>query len=271
MRIRNVFPVAFVVFAALGFVGCTTPNNGGDDSQALTTDQKAAVTSSLSAVDALGTSVSGTQGATGDSAGATALPRDLTCPTVQFTARPGGAQGFSVTLDFGTGCSPLDSPDYICTGTVTGTVNRTDKTLSLDLGTLGCGARTVSGSIDVSYTRSDSSVGLSGNWNLSAVKDGATTTAVGTGAASFNRESLATTVTSYNGTLTRSGKTYQITMTGIQVSFIQFGNFVPFAGTITISSAGSPDIVITFNADSPNTRSADVAVGAGSSQSVALP
>ena len=271
MNFRKLILGSGAMAAALTLSGCTTATNGGDDTQGLTSAQQTAATTALSAIDALGTSVSGTQGATSDASSAKALPRDLTCPTVTFTARPGGEPGLSVALDFGTGCSPLDSQDYICTGNITGTINRTNKTLSLVMQSLGCGTRTVSGSIDVTYTRGDSAVSLDGNWNLSSVKDGATTTAAGAGAATFNRDSLATTVTSYNGALTRGGKTYQITMSGIQVSFIQFGNFVPFAGSVTISTAGEPDIVISFDANSPTTRAATVTIGSLPAQSVVLP
>lgn len=254
----------------LAAAGCTTVGSGNNTG--LTTEQQAQVNAATQAVDAFGSAVSNSQGATGDGAGATALPRDLTCPTITFTPQPGGTPGFTLAMDFGTtGCSPLNAPDFVCSGAITGTVNRTEKTLSLAYSSVGCGTRTLSGSANLAYARTTGSVTFDGTWTLNLTQNGAVTSTTGNGSATFDRESLATTVTNYSGSLTTGGKTYQTTMNGIQVSYLQYSNFIPFSGSIIITSAGQPTNTITFNTDSPTTHTAQVTVGSLPVQAVDLP
>lgn len=271
--------------------GCpTTPtpgSNGGSGSgggstadNTLTDSEKAAVEDALTAAEALtnATTVSQSSTATSEQAqNAQLLPGGSgsiqfgNCPVVTAAVSNvlTGQGQFDLTLDFGTGCSPLGDEDYTVSGSFSGSLSNADNSLNMDFNELTITENQFTNSLDGTlggtYQRDPNSVEINGQWDLTYQDNFnlGTLIVMGSGTARYDRTDLSTNIVTYNGTLSDGNISFSVTMTGIKVSFAQNGNFIPMGGTITISGSDIRTINITFTEDTPQTGEVIVSIDGG--------
>lgn len=275
--------ITIAVLAAFSQIGgCptgtmdTTDATTGDD-QTLTSAEQAAMTSALTGVEAISNAANASQASTaagddqqsGQSAGTGPGTIEFgTCPVVTASSSNilTGSGQFSLTLDFGDGCD-LGDPNYVVSGTASGSLDRADNSLSVDFNTLslthGGTSASLDGTLDGTYARDLNSVQVDGQWDLSYESGNGTTSTDGTGTVIYDRNDQATTIESFDGTISNGQTSYNVEADGLIISFYDNGNFIPSAGTLTISGSDIRTLAITFNADSPQTGEVTISINGG--------
>ncbi|RME37149.1 MAG: hypothetical protein D6788_10085 [Planctomycetota bacterium] len=250
------------------------------DDTTMTDAEKAAVEDALTAAEAVSNAATISQSSTDtsdSSQSAQILPGNSgsiefgTCPVVTASANNvlTGEGEFDLTLDFGTGCSPLGDPDYTVSGSFGGSLSNADNTLSMNFNELTIAedqfTNSLDGMLEGSYQRDPDSVELTGRWDLT-YKDNfniGTLMVQGDGTVLYDRTDLSTNIVTYDGTISDETVSYSLKMTGVKVSYAQNGNFIPMAGTIEISGSNIRTITITFTEDTPQTGEVIVSIDGG--------
>lgn len=243
-------------------------NDAGTDDPSENTDpsdaELKAVDVAIDAIEALAQAINTTQNAAdqGDVGFGQVLPS--TCPTIATSEGFGDAFGLSVFINFGTVDNPCTLPgtdDYTCSGTAGASVNLQSGTITVDFNDLNCGEDVLTGSATVTFGLQPPQVILTGQWDLTKTGDEGTIRTAGEGATSFDRTQSVTTISTFDGAVSDGSQSWQVTLTGIQLSRVNNGSFVPFGGTAVVSADHIPTVTIEFNEDSPTTGQVQVQIG----------
>ncbi len=289
-RVSSLTVCTTILLVALSqLAGCpTTPSTtGGSDGsgsgspdKTLTNSEQAAIEDALTAAEAIVNATTVTQSSTATSEqaqsaqlapGGSASIQFGNCPVVSASASNilTGQGQFDLTMDFGTGCSPLGQPDYTVSGSFSGSLSNANNSLSMDFNALTITedqfTNSLDGTLAGTYQRDPNSVEISGEWNLTYQDNFNLGTLIvsGTCTARYDRSDLSTNIVTYNGTLSDGNISFSVTMTNIKISFAQNGNFIPMGGTITISGSDIRTISITFTQDTPKTGEVIVSIDGG--------
>lgn len=275
MTIRSLLRVLAASAAGLGLsLGCTSlfvPNDGtgsDTDGDSLTAGEQSAVEAFLASIQSINSAVNTTQGTTSGT-NESSLDAPSTCPTASFSASNESGFELAVSMDFGeSGCNVLGSEDYVCSGNASGLFSQAAHTMDIEFNNLSCDGTTLSGDVTLGFNRTETAVALNGEFDLVLTDSSGSIATQGEGVVSFDLESLSTTISTFDGTVTQGTSTFLAELEGIQLSFTQYDNFVPFAGTATLSSSEIRTMTIEFDADSPTTGVVQVTVAGGEPFSV---
>jgi hypothetical protein len=161
---------------------------------------------------------------------------------------------FSATIDYGTaGCAPFGTSRYACTGSATGTFNQQDNTLDIGFQNIRCDGAALDGTIAGAWERSATSVGINGDFDLTWSNGDVSVSTTGTGTGTYDINNQATALNTFTGTTSDGTHTYNVTMTGIMMSFPTYERFMPYAGQITLSGTDIRTYIVRFNENSPTT------------------
>ncbi len=268
-----------------GTTGTAGSNNSGTTGgstadNTLTDNEQTAVEDAMTAAEAIvnATTVAQSSTATGDEAqnaqlvpGGSGSIQFGNCPVVTASASNvlTGQGQFDLTLDFGTGCSPLGDEDYTVSGSFSGSLSAASNSLDMDFNELTITenqfTNSLDGTLSGTYQRDPNSVEINGAWDLTYQDNFniGTLIVMGNGTARYDRTDLSTNIVTYNGTLSDGNISFSVTMTNIKISFAQNGNFIPMGGTITISGSDIRTITITFTEDTPQTGEVIVSIDGG--------
>jgi hypothetical protein len=246
--------------------GGTGNNNNGQVS--LTTREDATIAGLAQAVAALVTGTGAVQGATTENEGQSAqeTPGEVTfgqCPVVTLSGDP-NLVALTVEADFGGGCEAVAGSGYVLSGVAAGRydVRTSDVTLTFD--DLAGSEGELSGEVRVSFNRVGSRLDIDGDFDIGLRgADLRVLSADGVGQASFDTDDAATTIERFSGTLSDSGGVWNAAMSDVSVSFAQFDNLIPFAGTASVAGTDVRDITVRFDANSPVTGEVQVSVEGG--------
>ncbi|MCG3138169.1 MAG: hypothetical protein HJJLKODD_02030 [Phycisphaerae bacterium] len=253
MKIISQALMVCMIFIA-GCVNNEGGNGNTNDNTApqLSPDQEAAVNQAMDQVVA--TSSMTTTSNYSTAAEGEAQPQQVTPPDCpEFSS---SSEELSLTLNFGTGCTPELYPEVTFSGVVTGTFLFNPFRLALEFEAFSAGESVVTGSVVFSFTTSSDQITFEGTADLNT-NDG--------GTLHLDAEWLVTsagtlTITTANGTATdETGEQYQMELAGIEVAPQETGNFVPQAGVMTLtfpndSGAFGPDsfiVVVTYLTTTP--------------------
>lgn len=194
------------------------------------------------------------------------------CPVVTLAANPAGEEDLALTLtvDFGTGCVPPGLTGYTCSGSATGSFSSTSKHIGVAFHQITCNSRSLAGSADVNYTIGATGVNLDGSFNLTWTAEGEATTVAGQGIVGYDNSAKASTIATFNGSISGAGGTYTVSFADVVVSYQNNANLIPSAGVITLSGAGLRTLTIRFDANSPSTGQVEVSIAGGPFFSVDL-
>jgi len=174
-----------------------------------------------------------------------------TCPVGTAVVN---ADFFSITLDYGDGCTNEYYGNDVASGSVLFEYDRNAQSVLLEYTDLMVADRAVNGSLDLAFTTGEGFRTLDGSIDL--------TTNSGTVGGSMDMRfglALSTiTINSATLTLTDTAQTsYMVTMNGLVIKPVANGSFIPESGTITFevpNDGPGPDtltIVVTFSNLSP--------------------
>lgn len=184
-----------------------------------------------------------------------------TCPEVELEAASDGLLTFDLTIDFGTtGCTPYGYDDYTCTGSASGSFDQQEQNIDLTFESISCNDETLTGTVDATYDIDGQAFSLDGDWDLTYVNDTGTAATEGDGDCSYNASTYVTTITSFDGTVTDTVYTWNAIMTGINVSFVTYGNYIPYSGSMTLSGTTIRTMTVRFDEDSPTTGIVEVSI-----------
>ncbi len=243
-----------------------------DSADQLTTEQINAILASLDATQGISDSAEAVSPgvASEDEQNSKAANADLlvnfgTCPAVTLETDDQGNNPPSLTVDFGNGCAPnAVETTTECSGSATGTITFFPREITLAFSDFGCGQRNTDGDVELSWSRANNTVTVDGSWDLTVTpNDGIASTTEGSGTATYDNSTRSTTISTYNGMLTRAGNTWTTELDGVQVSYQNNANLIPFAGTATITGTRVGTVVATFNDDSPTTRVIFLSINGG--------
>jgi hypothetical protein len=250
--------------AALFATGCPqqAPSIGGGlNSSVLATADEDAIAAALAALESATTSINTTQNVTQTDP---QTSRVTDCPTVEFSAGNTSGLNVAVSVDFGTSCTP-STGNSSCGGAASGSLSVLTSTLSLNFDSLTCDGKSLNGSVAFGFENAESSVTVTGDWDLT-FSDGASTVGLdATGEATFDTNLLSTTFVSVTGVLDDNGDKYSSEWDGVVTSFFNNDNFIPQAGEISLSGNKIKDMTIRFNASSPSTGDVEVSINGGAS------
>jgi len=282
-HVLSVLSIPLLVVTLLG--GCPqapVPTSGPADA-ARVTDLTAGETAAVAAAARAAESLSQTAGTAQAIARADELPlrqakafaaKPMTfgsCPAVTLTMGEQDPLVYDLTLDFGTGCAPFANSDYTCSGTATGSLDPDAKRVTLQFADLTCNEKTLTGSVGVTYERTDTGIGLAGSWNVSYTDGAGSLGVAGNGTVSYDPAATATTVSSFAGTISAAGESWTAAMSDVLVSFRTGGSLIPSAGEITLTGENIRSITIRFDPASPTTGIVRVSLDSGPFHRVALP
>jgi hypothetical protein len=178
------------------------------------------------------------------------------CPVVNQTDT-------SVSVDFDGGCAVPMIPEISCSGSASGTVDKTSHTVNLNIQSISCASSAaLSGNVSGDYTDSSVLVGVNGQWNLSYLYSGQTALTTGTGEAQYTFADKVAQVVQFSGKL-NIGTEWNVTITGVKVGYQTYHSLIPYSGTITLSGLGIREETITFDTNSPSTHMVTVSVNGG--------
>ena len=265
-RILLLPALALLIGTGCGVNGLTT------SADQLSTEQINAILASIDATQGIADSaevvspgIASEDEQSNKSANADLLVSFGTCPSVTLETDEQGDSLPSLTVDFANGCVPNATETTTeCSGSATGTITFFPRVLSLSFSDFGCGRRNTDGDVDLSWTRSDNTVTVVGSWDLSVTpNDGIASATEGSGTATYNNSTRSTTIQTYNGQLMRAGNTWTTELSGVQVSYQNNANLIPFAGTATVTGTRVGTVVATFDEDSPTNRLIMLSINGG--------
>lgn len=280
IRSTDVRMVGMTIVAALvATVGCNVEVDTpvGDaiaaaDDLTLSTTERQGVQAALSSIESLTHAAGTAQATTGTSVGAAAEASSFTlpesgelafgiCPQVLLQASL-ATEALSASVDYGDGCTPLAADDYLVSGTATGTYTDGDQAGAVDI-TINItvnNASTLDGEIGVAFTRTGDGVDLDGDWDISYTTATDTIVTDATGLAGYESVSATTTFVDFEGTVSDGTTSWEIVLDAVATSYQQNANFIPFAGSITLTGSDIRMLTVTFNSDSPSTGVVEVTV-----------
>ncbi|GMU22262.1 MAG: hypothetical protein AMXMBFR13_23500 [Phycisphaerae bacterium] len=227
----------------------------------LTDVEKSAVDSVVEACAALAQSTSMAQNAADD----TTSPNGRTfgtCPVVTTGLATEGEGNLTVDLnmDFGAGCAPLEG--YACSGSASGTFTQFSRHIGLAFNNITCNADTLAGTADVTYSITSAGVGLVGQFNLTWVSGTDSIATSGNGSYNYHRGAAASTITTFDGSITDSNGTYTVNLADVVVSYTNNAVLIPSAGVSTLTQPNGPirRISVRFNSTSPATGDVEVSI-----------
>ena len=261
---------AFVLISALlaSAVGCQLRGRGGgggntnDNAAAngLTDAQRAAVDDAVSDLEALATTLAG--------AGVVSDPPEDDgtfgeCPEVTGAVND---QVIAIRLDYGDGCTDGAYGEAILSGSITGTVERGTRSVSLTYEDFTIDGQSVNGSITFGRT-ADLSDGDSFETVILLEVSGAGTI---DGTLTVNYDAATSIITIIEGDLTlaeENGDTVELTAEGLVYDPVGNGNFISGSGTLTLTVPNDDPppatltIEVTFDEESPQDGTVDLRVG----------
>jgi len=185
------------------------------------------------------------------------------CPQLRGTLGDVGLLQVDVTMDFGTGCSPVWAADTTCAGTATASFNQEGAVLEVSFDSLTCDARAVAGQIQVAYAGQDLTPALEGEWDLVMDDAEESVATFGLGEVSYRLRELVFAIADFVGTVTAGDDTWNLTVADVQISYDQYGSYVPYQGEVTISGPDIRTISIRFSEDSPVSGAVGVSFDGG--------
>ena len=174
------------------------------------------------------------------------------CPT--FSSNVAGTT-VTITLDYGTGCSPLIYPDTIVSGSISGTFAAAQRSIDLALDAFTMGDLSSDGTVSGSFAVNGATLTLTVAVDLT-FGDGSSV--VGDVDASLNVDTGLITVTSASLTVDDGqAAAFMIVFADVAMDFAGNGNLVPESGTATFeipNDGPGPDtltIVVEFTVQTP--------------------
>ena len=242
----------------------TGDNTGGNTTgDSLSATESAGIESAMNSVASMTNATTTLEGSTAGEDNQTAL--DIpesgsldfgTCPEVSLSA--GGSLSnsnvqLSLAIDFGDGCSPLDNENYEVSGSVSGSYDQGANMINASFDDLTVNSQSLTGDAEVTFSRTSTQLGLSGTWDLTYAEGSDAVSTNGDGNATYMFSSMATTISTFSGTITDASGSWTATMTNVQTSFAQYENFVPFGGTMVLAGVTPHTLTLTFDTNSPTT------------------
>ncbi len=262
--------LATVISLVLMASGCTSNGSGTAE---LTAEQKTAVEQTAARV------VSSTQTL---AAGLPAVDRVDTnedadasvCPAISLELVD---SALTLALDYGTGCSAANQGNAFISGALAITGNSVTRTLDFTYDELSIDDRTVDGAINLTFMPAAAATTVNAAYDVRASDHGRAT-----GDAVVSVDFVTRQMTMTTGTLTfvnLDDETSTAVAENLFYDPVLYGNFIPAGGTITFevlndaTPAGDDtiDIVVTFDEQSPVTRTVSVTVGRVDAGTVTLP
>ncbi len=242
--------------------------NGTDQTPTPTDAEKDAVAAAAKSAGSLAQAVNTAQSPTGseDNQSSYELPTfDTTlnfgtCPQVALTASNLGTLLFDMIVDFGDGCQPYGTTDFICSGSGSGSLSQADKRLNMTFENISCESARLSGAVDIGYERLTSAVNVTGTFDLTYSDDAGTIQTNGTGDGSYDLTQYITTVANFEGVVTGTDA-YNATMTGLKMCFATYQVFMPYAGELQVSGTAIRTCIVQFDENSPATGIVNVSIG----------
>ena len=173
------------------------------------------------------------------------------CPELRGTLGEAGLLALDLSMDFGTGCSPAWAADTTCMGAANASFSQLEAALEVSFEALTCGEKTVAGDLVVSYAGQDLTPALEGEWDLTIGDAEETIATFGLGEVSYEIRELAFAIGEFDGTVTVGEDTWNLTVTDVEISYDQYGSYVPYQGEVTISGPDIRTISIRFSEESP--------------------
>jgi len=194
-----------------------------------------------------------------------------TCPVGTVVVN---ADFFSITLDYGDGCTNEYYGDDVASGSVLFEYDRNAQSVMLEYVDLMVADRSVDGSLDLQFASGEGFRTLNGSIDL--------TTNTGTVSGSVDmRFGLAlSTITINSATLSlvdTAQTSYLVTMNSLVIRPVANGSFIPESGTITFevpNDGAGPDtltVVVTFSNLSPVNGTVSVKVGSAAAVTYRIP
>ncbi|MBN2445687.1 MAG: hypothetical protein JXO22_03120 [Phycisphaerae bacterium] len=240
------------------------------DSTTLTAVEQDAVTTAVTANESLGQAVNTTQSTTGgDDESSLEIPTGTQtrnfglCPEVSMKLANDGLVTFDMTIDFGDGCAPADSPNFTCSGYATGTFSQQAKSLNVTFSNISCNEATLEGDVNATYDVNNLDVALSGDWDLTYTDSVGSVLTDGNGTGSYSGSTLTTTVETFTGTISDTVYSWNATIDNVKMSYATYGNGIPFSGQTSVSGDGIRTTIVRFSANSPTTGIVEVSIDGG--------
>jgi hypothetical protein len=187
---------------------------------------------------------------------------DTGCPTVEFSASNTGGLNLAVSVDFGDSCTPSTGFDT-CGGTASGTLSALTQTLTLNFESLNCDSKSLNGVVEFGFATTESSVSVTGDWDIAYTEGESTVGLDATGEATFDFTQLSTTFVSLTGVIDDNGDQYACEASNVVTSYFNNDNFIPESGEIALSGNGIKNMTVIFDADSPSTGTVQVSINGG--------
>lgn len=273
--------VAAPVVFGLALGGCpaaSTPTDDGTNGQEqLTGAEQQTLGNASGATVSLCGATTTAQGAVNDESEQAGLDlpittsRDFgTCPHVSLEASAlgsGGEGAWAFSVDFGTGCQPPGFDELTFAGSASGSMSALEQSFSLQFDDLTMGDDSLTGQADLAYQRSDGQLSFTGTWGLTytSAADDFQAHTDGTGTVQYSPQDGVTTIATFTGNVSDDDVDASVTMTDVQVSYAQYGSFIPYAGTMTIAGNDIRPLTITFDENSPTTGQVQVSIDGGPS------
>ncbi len=242
----------------------------------LSQDDLDGIAASMQAIGALSNATTTTQGATrtDNAVSGQTLPgvqpvfQPVTtfgeCPVITLNLTNASSLAFDATVDFGDSCKPSTATTATCSGNATGTLNGLASSIAVQFNSVTCNDNTLDGSADLVYGVSETSVELSGIWNLDWVTDTVFTGTDGEGTCVYDRTTQVVTVVTFDGTIGLNGADWPFSAEGLTIAPLGNGSLIPSTGTMTVVVSPGRLVVVTFDENSPTTGMATATVDGSS-------
>lgn len=254
--------------------GNTDSGDGTTDiAPALSENESEGIDAALGAVGALSDATTTTQGATQTDNAVSGqvipgLPQPVIqpvttfgdCPEITLNLTSTEALAFDVTVDFGDSCRPAEASNLTCAGQANGSLNGLASTIAIEFNDVTCNNNTLAGSAELIYGVSETSVELSGAWDLDWTIEDDTYSTTGDGTCVYDRTTGQIAVVIFTGTITDEDGTWSLSAEQLLISPSGNASLIPYSGTLTLEGDGGRPVTVTFDETSPTTGNVSVSI-----------
>lgn len=254
--------------------GNTDSGDGTTDiAPALSENETDGIDAALGAVGALSDATTTTQGATQTDNAVSGqvipgLPQPVIqpvttfgqCPEITLNLTATEALAFDVSVDFGESCQPVESANLTCGGNASGALNGLNSTIAIQFNDVTCNNNTLAGSAQLIYGVSETSVELSGAWDLDWTIEDDVYSTTGDGTSVYDRTTSQIAVVTFTGTITEEDGTWNFSADQLLIAPADHSSLIPYSGTLTLEGDGGRPVVVTFSETSPATGIVTVSI-----------
>ncbi|MGE0480703.1 MAG: hypothetical protein AB7Q17_09550 [Phycisphaerae bacterium] len=185
------------------------------------------------------------------------------CPQITVDVGPAGRGAVDVTINFGAGCQPVPGVPLTVAGNATGVLDANLPAVQLNFNGLTANGATLTGGVDVVYSRDGTFVRMTGGFDVRQSSDGTSYAATGTGGGGLDRATSVARLSNYDGCIGNSTGEWDANVADVQALVSAGDGATPNTGSVTLMRSDARMLQIIFDANTPAEGTIKISVDGG--------